>query len=129
MDKTIDQLSYYLGGTHHEEELSYYTRCICNHGSSVDGSADELTVMFRQISFAVIDEVTQDPVSDAEVYVDNVGYIENGGVAIVPLGSTIYHKARLGDTWSEKTSKEVNEAWAECTYEWNETGFSPPSYE
>ena len=46
--------------------------------------------MFRQISFAIVDAVTQDPVIGAEVYVDHVGYIENGGTAIVPLGSTIY---------------------------------------
>jgi hypothetical protein len=85
--------------------------------------------MFRQISFAVIDEVTQDPVSDAEVYVDNVGYIENGGVAIVPLESAIYHKAKVDDTWSEKTAKEVNETWAECTYLWNGASFNTPNYE
>jgi len=42
--------------------------------------------MFRQISFAVVDAVTQEPVSGAEVYVDHVGYIENGGTATVDMG-------------------------------------------
>ena len=85
--------------------------------------------MFRQISFAVVDAVTQDPVIGAEVYLDHVGYIENGGTAIVPLGSTVYHKAKVGDIWSEKTSKEVDESWTECIYQWDGVGFSPPSYE
>jgi hypothetical protein len=77
----------------------------------------------------VIDAVTQDPVSGAEVYVDHVGYIENGGVAIVPLESIVYHKAKVGNTWSEKTGKEVDETWTECTYQWDGVDFSLPDYE
>jgi hypothetical protein len=97
--------------------------------ADVDGSTDILNVSFRQISFAVIYGVTGDPVSGAEVYVDNVGYIENGGTVIVPLGSTVYHKAKVDSTWSDKTGKAVDETWTQCTYEWDGVDFSPSSYE
>jgi hypothetical protein len=85
--------------------------------------------MFRQISFIVVDIVTQEPLSGAEVYVDHAGYVVNGGMVIVPLDSTIYHKAKVGYTWSEKTSREIDETWAQCTYIWDGVGFSPPNYE
>jgi len=97
--------------------------------TGVDGNTDILTINFRQISFAVVDAVTQDLVSGAEVYVDHVGYIENGGTAIIPLGSTIYHKAKVGSTWSAKTSKEVDESWTECIYQWDGVDFGQPNYE
>jgi hypothetical protein len=97
--------------------------------TGIDGSSGELTIMFRQMSFVVIDSVTQEPVNGAQVYVDHVGYIENSGTVIVPLECTVYHKANVDTTWSDKTGKEVDETWTECTYEWDGNGFSIPSYE
>ena len=77
----------------------------------------------------IIDEITQDPVYGAQVYVDHIGYIENGGMTIVPQMSTIYHKANIGDVWSEKTSKEADETWTLCLYQWDGTEFNTPDYE
>jgi len=54
------------------------------------------------------DKGTGDPVIGAQCYVDHVGYLENDGTAVAPLGSTIYHKAKVDTTWSAKTSKEVD---------------------
>ena len=97
--------------------------------TGIDGINNQLTVTFRQISFLIIDEITQDPVYGAQVYVDHIGYIENGGMTIVPQMSTIYHKANIGDVWSEKTSKEADETWTLCLYQWDGTEFNTPDYE
>jgi sulfur carrier protein ThiS len=97
--------------------------------TDIDGISYNLTVTFRQISFSIIDELTQDLISGAQVYVDHIGYIENGGNTVVPLMSTVYHKANIGDVWSEKTSKEVDEIWIQCIYQWDGSEFSLPSYE
>ena len=97
--------------------------------TSVDGSFTELKVLFRSISFEVVDSNTKDPIGGAQVYVDNVGYISNSGTIIVPFGSTIQHKAKVGNTWSAVNSKLIDASWSKCTYEWDGVGFSPPGYE
>ena len=94
----------------------------------VDSNVSVLLVQFRTITFEIVAPVTHNPVSGAQVYVDNVGYVANGGSIVVPAGCTVYHKANLGSTWAAKTSKDVDGAWSKCTYQWDGAVFSEPSY-
>ncbi len=120
LDSTVYHRAYYKEGSGlYGPKLS----------TNIDGINNQLIVTFRQISFLIIDEITQDPVPGAQVYVDHIGYIENGCMTVVPLMSTVYHKANIGDIWSEKTGKEVDETWTLCLYQWDGSEFSIPNYE
>ena len=126
MEVRVSRLSVVYHRAYYKEGSGLYGPKL---STDIDGISYNLTVTFRQISFSIIDELTQDLIPGAQVYVDHIGYIENGGNTVVPLMSTVYHKANIGDVWSEKTSKEVDEIWIQCIYQWDGSEFSLPSYE
>jgi hypothetical protein len=94
---------------------------------SVTGSLNELVVQYRTITFDIVD-LAGNPVSGAQVQVDYVGYVANGGSIVVPAGSTPYHKANVGTVWSVKTGEAVDGTWTTCTYVWTGSVFNSPSY-
>jgi murein tripeptide amidase MpaA len=68
------------------------------------------------------------PVSGAQAYVTNVGYVNNNNAIVVPLNSTIQHKAKVGNILSTVNNKLVDNSWNSCTYLWDGSTFSNPSY-
>jgi hypothetical protein len=100
----------------------YYTQGSGLYGDkltspTVDCSWDTLTVNFKTLTF----EVRACPilVDGAQIYVDYVGYVSNGGTVTVPDTSTVRHKAVKDGVWSWKDSKKVDCTWSTATWKWD----------
>ena len=90
---------------------------------------ETITVLFRNLSFSVLESGSGDPVAGAQTYVDYAGYVDNGGTLFVPLTGNIGHKAKVGTVWSAKYTKTVDETFSACRYEWDGAAFGAPTYE
>jgi PKD repeat protein len=114
-----------------------YYRAYFNQGSSlygpkldeyIDCDEDILDIEYWAIKFKIVHSGTTDLVTGAKVFVDSIGYVTNGGIVTVPMESTIYNRAIVGNTWSAKTSKLVDKTWNLILYEWDGVEFHGPSY-